>query len=119
MLRKKRSKVLDIARARIASIKSIAENLDLGNGMTLTKYIATADRCDVSLDNYNTSIAATDGYKSVFDNDEAELADISDRFLAGIGALYGRGSDEYVKAGGTKKTSIRRTRLKKIDEKKE
>lgn len=116
MYRKKRSKVLETAKARISSIKSIAENLDLGNGMTFPAYVELTERCNKSLDSYNTMVASADGLKSVFEDEEAQLADVNQRWLSGIGAIYGKNSNEYVQAGGTKKTSIRRAKLQKAGE---
>jgi hypothetical protein len=38
---------------------------------------------------------------------ETELADWTERMLKGVASRYGRNSEEYAKAGGTRKDDIR------------
>jgi len=45
--------------------------------------------------------------------EEASRRDLSERTLAGVGAVYGRDSGEYEKAGGTRKSEIKRSPRKK------
>ncbi|MBK7706562.1 MAG: hypothetical protein IPN69_00925 [Acidobacteria bacterium] len=111
MARSKRvSKVLESAKVRLAAVKSIDPNLDLGNGVTAADFEAKIGVADESLDGYNTALSLIDERKIAFDRLEDAVNDYHERILLGVGSKFGKDSVEYEKAGGTRKSERRRIR---------
>lgn len=98
--RKRNSNALELAHARLNGLKSIDPQLDLGNGLTVAALETAVNLLQTKLDNYNQKLSEVDeeliGLKAI----EAELKELAGRFLAGVGARYGRNSVQYGKAGG-------------------
>ena len=110
MARKKRnSPVYDAAIVRKASISSIDPALDLGNGLTLAAYQTEIDNTKKTLDNYNAGLSTLDGLLNLLKAQEKKLNALSVRMLGGVGTKFTTDSDEYEKAGGTKKSEIKRS----------
>jgi len=107
--KRKSSQVIANAQQRVANLKSISPSLDLGNGLTLTDYLAKIAEVQTSLDAYNIQIAQADGLGNKFKADEKELRTLSARMLAAVGVKYGKDSSEYEMAGGTRTSEIKRS----------
>lgn len=105
--KKKRSIVIDKARSRQAAL-SVGDKLDFGNGLTTAAFDKTLDDTQKALKVYNTLLSETDQAYNSFQSFEKFLADTSDRMLTGIATQYGKNSDEYEMAGGTRKSERRR-----------
>jgi hypothetical protein len=105
---KKTSKTVETARIRLAGLKSIDPNLDLGNGVTVAIYESKIDKAGGSLETYNTTLSVADEHQDIFENDEADLKDYHERILLGVGSKFGKDSIEYEKAGGTRKSERRK-----------
>jgi hypothetical protein len=104
MPRKKQSSViLDKALLRASGMKSISSTLDLGNGLTVPDYVALIERTQAQLDTYNTALSMMDQAQSSIATLELALADMSERMLTGVASKYGKASDQYEMAGGTRK----------------
>ena len=88
---------------RSAAMKSICATLDLGNGLTLSFYENAIKDLRDKLNAYNTQLSLVDELRNNVLESEKSLKDLSDRMLSGVASKYGRNSDEYEKAGGTKK----------------
>lgn len=101
---KKTSKMIEDANLRLAGLKSIDANLDLGNGITLKNYEKIIDETDNSLETYNTTLSLVDEQKNTFETNERSLKDYHERILLGVGSKFGKDSVEYEKAGGTRKS---------------
>lgn len=112
-MKKQNSSALELAATRAAGLKSIEPALDLGNGLTLVAYSAAVEDGKAKLANYNTLLSQVDEAQNAFESAERNLADLSDRMLAGVAARYGRDSDQYEMAGGTKKSDRRRSATNK------
>lgn len=106
--KKKRSIVIDKARSRQAALLSVGDKLDFGNGLTTAAFDKTLDDTQKALTAYNTLLSETDQAYNSFQSFEKSLADTSDRMLTGIATQYGKNSDEYEMAGGTRKSERRR-----------
>ena len=106
--KKKTSAEIEKCRKRLSGIESISTTLDLGNGLTCVAYAAKLDQTVKLLDAYNVLLSQADAALSSFEALETELAGISERMLAGVGVKYGYDSIEYEKAGGTRKSDIKR-----------
>jgi hypothetical protein len=102
--RKRTSDSITRAQTRAAAIKSIDPKLDLGKGLTLAAYEAVIAAANTKLASYNTKLSEVDELLNQLETDEEKIDDLSERMLGGIGAAYGKDSDEYEKAGGTKKS---------------
>lgn len=109
MARKKRtSTALEKARIRIASLKSIDANLSLNGEVTLASYKEQADDTEAKLELYNTKLSELDKLLNDLQASEVLLNAISARILAGVGFVYGKDSNEYEQAGGTRTSEIAR-----------
>ena len=112
--RKTSSADYDKAIRRISGVVAIDTKLDLGNGLTATAYQQAIDEVKNTMDDYNTTLSALDGKQNLFKSKEKTLRDWSERMLAGVAAKYGKNSDEYEKAGGTKKSDHKAAVKKKV-----
>ncbi len=108
--KKKRSITLDKARSRQAALLSVNTKLDFGNGLTTAAFDKLLDDAQKSLKAYNTLLSETDQAYNSFQSLEKALADMSDRMLTGIATQYGKNSNEYEMAGGTRKSERRRSK---------
>lgn len=105
MARKKRdSKLLAILQNRIAGLKSIDENLDLGAGIGVASLTKTHQALVDALARYNKLLSEVDGALNDVVALELEARDLIERALAGVASKYGKDSSEYEQAGGTRKS---------------
>jgi uncharacterized protein YukE len=110
--KKKTSKTIEKAKVRISGMKSLNPNLDLGNGLSVEVYSAAIEDTDQKIEAYNTALSAITQLASDATQAEKNLADLSERMLSTVAGRYGRKSDEYEMAGGTKRTNRRRSKKK-------
>ncbi len=89
-------------------MKSIDENLDLGNGLTNVAYGAAITEASTKLDLYNQHLSNLDEKYNDWKQSEKSLRDLNERMLIGVAARYGKDSNEYEKAGGIKKSERKR-----------
>src|SRR5687767_8109583 len=114
MARQKRfSPVYDAAQTRHAAMSSIDAALDLSNGLTLAGYKAAIDAVKTSLDDYNNLLSTVDVKLNELQEKEVLLKSWSERMLAGVASKYGKDSNQYEMAGGTRKSEIKRPTKKK------
>ncbi|MFN6499848.1 MAG: hypothetical protein RMX65_023045 [Nostoc sp. DedQUE01] len=107
--RKRNSRTLGKAELRLASVKSISQTLDVGEGLTVKGYIEKIERMRQSLEAYNTTLSTIDILLTQLLENEEDLADYSEKFLRGIAYKFGSNSHEYQMAGGTRKSDRKRT----------
>jgi hypothetical protein len=100
--RKRTSAAVDRASTRSAALESIDKKLDLGSGLTLAAYNKALTDTDALLSAYNTKLSEVDGLLNQLEESESNLDEISVRMLAGVAVKYGKDSEEYEKAGGTR-----------------
>lgn len=106
---KRTSTALQKAERRASGMGSIATNLDLGNGMTLTSFWADIDDMRDRQKKYNEILSTVDQlYNEMIDAEKA-LAEKSERMLNAVAVVYGRKSSEYEMAGGKRRAERRRT----------
>jgi hypothetical protein len=99
------------AKVRASGMKSIAPDLDLGDGMSLEAYEAAIQATEQKIAEYNTALASISELQSEVKQSEKDLAERSERMLGLVGGRYGKTSNEYEKAGGKKR--VPRTRKPK------
>jgi len=109
MARKKRtSPAAEKAVTRAAALSSISPTLDLGNGLTLTAYNAAIAKINApntgQLAVYNATLSSLDGQLNNLQAAETSLNTLSESMLAAVGVKYGKDSNEYEEAGGTRKS---------------
>jgi len=105
---KRDSKLLAILQNRIAGLRSIDENLELGGGIGVASLQRTHKALTEALARYNKLLSDTDGALNDVVALEAEARDLIERSLAGVAARFGKDSSEYEKAGGTRKSERRK-----------
>lgn len=100
-LKTRGSDVLDKAQRRLALLKSIDENLDLGYGLTVAEYDRTIAATRDQLEAYNTLLSDVQEARNAVAAMDKTLGAMSERMLTGVMTRYGRHSVEYTKAGGS------------------
>ena len=100
---RRNSKTLDLVYARISGMMAIDKDLDFGSDLTLAKFKQAADKFNADLDAYNQMLATLDQLANDLNTDENSLRDLSERMLAAVGARWGKNSNQYEQAGGTRK----------------
>lgn len=105
---KKTSKIVEEANVRVAGIKSIDQDLDLGNGLTVKNYEKEIEETAQALEDYNTILSMADEKLNIYMQKEKSLKATHERMLLGVAVKFGKDSNEYEKAGGTKKSDRKR-----------
>jgi hypothetical protein len=113
--KKKVSPTIAKAKVRISGMKTIDPMLDFGNGMNITAYEAAIQDAEQRIEAYNMAIATVSQLQSSVAEAEAMLAELSERMLSTIAGRYGKKSDQYEMAGGTKRSARRRVAKKKTE----
>ncbi|MCI5178462.1 MAG: hypothetical protein D3905_00225 [Candidatus Electrothrix sp. AS4_5] len=105
---RKSSRVIADAQERSADLRAIDPELDLGNNLTVAAYDTKIAEVQTALDAYNGLLAQADAAGNDFRTLEKELRDLSSRMLSGVKVKYGRDSNEYEMAGGTRLSDRKR-----------
>jgi hypothetical protein len=100
-LKTRGSNTVDKAQRRLALLKSIDENLDLGYGLTVAEYNRTIEATRAQLATYNTLLSDVQEARNAVGQMEQTLGELSERMLTGVMTKYGKHSVEYTKAGGS------------------
>ena len=109
----KTSSVLKDAMRRLERLNAIQPVPDLGEGFNLKVYETAVNDLKALEASYNTKISELDGMSASFGDMERTVRDYRARILAAIAAQYGRNSEEYAAAGGTKLSERKRTTTKR------
>ena len=97
-----------MAAARAAGLESVDPLPEIGTEISLAGFKAVIAEGQAKLTSYNTLLAEVDEAQNVLDAAEKKIGDYSSRFLAAIAAKFGRDSNEYEMAGGTRTSEHRR-----------
>ncbi|MBD2079970.1 hypothetical protein [Leptolyngbya sp. FACHB-17] len=92
---------LDKAQRRLAGLKSINPNLDLGYGLTIDFYSEQIETLRAALEKHNQMVAELDASRKTLDELDRAMANLSGRMLSAVKIKYGSNSKEYSQAGGT------------------
>jgi hypothetical protein len=103
------SVALDKAQRRLASLKSIDEELDLGHGLTLESYTQLIAETRTRLEAYNTLLSEIEESRKTVIQMEKTLSELSGRMLTGVATRYGKNSIQYLKAGGSSRTRSKKS----------
>lgn len=107
--RKRNSTALSRAERRIEGLRSINTALDFGNGLNLDAYANTIHDLRSKLAAYNTALSSIDKLADDVSAVEQALLEMSEKMLLGVGSRYGRSSQEYEMAGGSRRKNSRRS----------
>ena len=111
---KKLSDVIEKASQRLNALRSIDPALDLGGGLTLSAFESKVGSARAALDAYNSLLVQVDAAYNQFLDSEEAVNEASQRMLAGVGARFGKDSDQYEQAGGTRSSERKKYARKKV-----
>ena len=111
-LKKTTSKLILNAATRAAALESIDPVLDLGASNKLVDFKVLIDDARAKQDAYNTLLSQADEARNLMKEAERKAGDCSERMLIAVAAQYGLDSNEYEKAGGTRKSERKRPALR-------
>jgi ABC-type hemin transport system substrate-binding protein len=113
---KRSSNVLAKAQLRASGLKAIDPNIDFGDSNSLQNMLQQIEQLNAKLDAHNTALAVLDASRTDIEQLEKNLSALSEKMLLAVAVKYGKDSQEYVMAGGVRKSDrIRKstaTRLK-------
>jgi len=104
------SQVLEEGLRRLERIKAIEPLPNFGTGFSIADFETVLKDLNEVLGAYNTSIAAADQLGTQLREKEKKTRDFRERLLTAIAFIYGKDSDEYVAAGGIRKSERKRPR---------
>lgn len=104
------SQVLEDSLRRLERVMAINPVPNFGTGFSITDFETVLAELSTILGTYNTSIAATDRLGAQLREKEKQARDFRERLLTAIAFIYGKNSDEYVAAGGIRKSERKRPR---------
>ncbi|MGF1980795.1 MAG: hypothetical protein RMY30_035155 [Nostoc sp. CmiSLP01] len=111
-LRTRGSATVDKAQRRLALLKSIDGNLNLGHGLNIEAYNQLINSTRAIVEAHNTLLSnLEESRKTVLQMEEA-LSEMSERMLTGVATVYGKKSMEYSKAGGSTRKRTKQSSLK-------
>lgn len=113
MRRTRSSEALEISRRRLERLKSITPTPDFGTGFSISDFETEIDALAAMESNYNTTVSSLDAKLTEIKVKEKTIRDLRERILTAIAFHYGKDSEEYVAAGGIRK-SERKKRLSKM-----
>ncbi|MCC5638512.1 hypothetical protein LC593_22295 [Nostoc sp. CHAB 5844] len=111
-LKTRRSAAVDKAQLRLALLKSIDENLDLGHGLTIETYTNLLNNTRAMVEAHNTLVSNLEESRKTLTQMDKALSEMSERMLSGVATVYGRNSIEYSKAGGSNRKRNRQSSSK-------
>ncbi len=105
---------LEKAQTRLAALKSINTALDLGNGLTVKAYSQMIEEARQKLETYNTALSVVDQSYAAVTDAEKTIAEWTERMLIAVAYQYGKNSDEYQMAGGTRRSDRKRPKRREV-----
>ncbi|MFN6486118.1 MULTISPECIES: hypothetical protein [unclassified Nostoc] len=108
--RKRNSVALTKAERRIEGMQTINPQLDFGNELSIATYNTKVLELREKLAAYNQARTMVDKTQNALVNAERDLNDYSEQMLLSVASHYGKNSDEYEMAGGTRKSNRKKAR---------
>lgn len=103
------------AQKRLDGLNSIEEDLDLGNGVSVATLKAAIKKVTDGISSFNQSLSQVDQKDNEVKFDIKSMNDLSSRALKGVEFKYGKNSDEYEMAGGTRPSDRKKSSKKNSD----
>ena len=114
MRKTRSSKVLEISKRRLERLKAINPPLQTSEGISVTDYETSINQLESMEAAYNTSVSDLDSQLSAIKVKEKSVRDQRERMLQLVAAKYGKDSDEYVAAGGIRKSERKKPQNKTV-----
>ncbi len=108
--RKRNSTALTKAERRIEGIQTINSDLDFGNGFSIASYNTKIVELREKLAVYNQARTIVEKTQNALVDAERAINSYSEQMLLCVGPRYGKNSDEYEMAGGTRKSGRKKAR---------
>ncbi|OUL22593.1 hypothetical protein BV372_30535 [Nostoc sp. T09] len=108
--RKRNSTALTKAERRIEGMQMINPQLDFGNGLSIANYNNKILEMRDKLTAYNQARAIVEKTYNALAEAERELNSLSEKMLLSVASHYGKTSDEYGMAGGTRRSNRKKAR---------
>ena len=108
--RRRNSLSLTKAERRLEGLRAVNPALNFGNGLSVSAYSTMIEDVREKLAAYNMALSMVDKTQNALNEAERSLNDFSEHMLLSVASKYGKSSDEYETAGGTRKASRRRSR---------
>jgi hypothetical protein len=107
---KKTAHIAEKLEHKLASLKAIDPNLDLGEDCNLSVLQGAIDQLRDKITTYNDALSIIDSSQSEIVNLEKFLSTLATKFHLGIAFKYGKDSEEYKLIGGvTTRERIRKS----------
>ncbi|BAY12161.1 hypothetical protein [Calothrix sp. NIES-2098] len=108
--RKRNSSALTKAERRIEGMQMINPQLDFGNGLSIADYNSKIIEIRDKLATYNQARTMMDTTYTALTEAERELNTLSEKMLLCVASHYGKASDQYGMAGGTRRSNRKKAR---------
>ncbi|MFN6560580.1 MAG: hypothetical protein RMY28_012305 [Nostoc sp. ChiSLP01] len=108
--RKRNSIALTKAERRIEGMQTINSELNFGNEFSIATYNAKVIELREKLAAYNQAQTIVHKTLNALVEAERELNTYSEQMLLNVASRYGKNSDEYEMAGGTRRSNRRKAR---------
>jgi len=108
--RKRNSMSLTKAERRIEGMETINPKLDFNNGFSIATYNTKVIELREKLAAYNQAQTIVDKTHNALIEAERELNTYSEQMLLNVASSYGKNSDEYEMAGGTRRSDRKKPR---------
>ncbi|MEH1869309.1 MAG: hypothetical protein V7K69_30540 [Nostoc sp.] len=108
--RKRNSMSLTKAERRIEGMQTINPQLDFSNGFSIATYNTKVIELREKLAAYNQAQTIVDKTHNALIEAERELNTYSEQMLLNVASRYGKNSDEYEMAGGTRRSDRKKPR---------
>ncbi|MEH2068348.1 MAG: hypothetical protein V7K47_09325 [Nostoc sp.] len=108
--RRRNSLALTKAERRIEGMQTIKPDLDFGNGLSIATYNSMIQDLREKLAAHNQARTMMDKTQNAVEEAERVLNDYSEHMLLSVASRYGKNSDEYGMAGGTRKSERKKPR---------
>ena len=98
---KKTAHIAEKLEHKLASLKAIDPNLDLGENCNITVLQSSIDELRDKITTYNNALSVIDSSQSEIAQLEKFLNTLGTKFQLGIAFKYGKDSEQYKLVGGT------------------
>jgi hypothetical protein len=108
----KTDRELQPGRIRLSKVKSVEPDFKMTDDVSAAKLEAALGEAQAVLDEYNQMLASLDGKGNEYAELIKTIKDLSERLLEGVGLKYGKDSNEYEMAGGTRRSERKKPKPK-------
>ena len=108
----KTDREMQAGKIRLAKVKSVEPDFKANDDVSVAKLEAALSEAQSVLDDYNQTLASLDGKNNQYNLQIKKINNLSELLLDAVGLKYGKDSDQYEMAGGTRKSERRKPKPK-------